>query len=490
MRLLASPSFTSPFSSFVRSMPLHPPRSHSSNSFMSPLRSPALLHARCSPQCHASTAILAAAPAEHRAFLTRHCLLPSPSVSPTAHPHVPPLRRASSTSLLATLLSDPSPKVRVAAAQTLTAFLDSPLTLTFLHRTAASAPSPAAASAGGARTPGKRAPVRGSGTVESGAGEAAGGEGAAGAAGGDDGVGGGAAVAAVLQQEQDAWTLSLACKLASLLAQCTSYHRLRSSPLLSHILPSALVTRISTLLSPGPLTSSSWSTSMSYSEDGISTASVSTCVKTSYPFPLQALATWVSTFPASAAEPLWPDLFALVTTTLAAPTTPAKPDAASTSAALAATQDRLPSAHPDSSCSLQAESALTDRLHPAALKICIVSFLSLSIASSSHTRSVWQCSHTHAMPTYSSPGALTHRPSSLPESPHPLLPPPLPHQVRLAALTCFLHMPAPTLLYLSHMHDVIFQPMFALAAGESVPAVQAALMKVFGTILLHLMPAQ
>ncbi|CAI5965520.1 unnamed protein product [Closterium sp. NIES-65] len=103
--------------------------------------------------------------------------------------------RSSSASLLAPLLADPSPKVRVAAAQTLASLLDSPLTLTFLHRTAASAPTPAAAASvagGGSRTPGKRASVRGSGAVESDAGGSAVVGGAAGRAEGDVGVGGSA----------------------------------------------------------------------------------------------------------------------------------------------------------------------------------------------------------------------------------------------------------------------------------------------------------
>ncbi|CAI7835650.1 unnamed protein product, partial [Closterium sp. NIES-53] len=628
--------------------------------------------------------------------------------------------RSSSASLLAPLLADPSPKVRVAAAQALASLLDSPLTLTFLHRTAASAPTPPAASAtaGGPRTPGKRAPVRGSGEVESGTGGTEGVDGAAGRAGGDGGVGGGApssnsssggsrasfislsailadsladmhsAVAVVVQQEQDPWTLSLACKLASLLAQCTPYHRLRSSPRLSHILPSALVTRISTLLSPGPLSSSSWSTSMSYSEDGISTASAATAaaataslghvlLRSTLPPPqplatvtsstpstitltclvswvqpciptavrveaLQALAAWVSTFPASATEPLWPDLFALITATLAHPTTPAKPDTASTSATHTAMQDQLPIAHADSS-TLQADTTLTDRLHPAALKLLDQLLTTLAAtrgaaavgsagqagqqqheaelggegeeegesmrrqlkvtwstrnrlllscacactccqrccawphyqpqqqqqqqqqqqegglapvspsmvapacattvcasataataatsataatacapaltgsatachrateASTAHHPSTSPCATVDSPAVHTASAGIGSEPTSsnqlLPRVPPPgasqwaevlrlgLLPPLLRHPsppIRMTALTCFLHMPAPTLQYLSHMHDVIFQPMFALAAGESVPAVQAALMKVFGTILLHLMPA-
>ncbi|CAI5503955.1 unnamed protein product [Closterium sp. Naga37s-1] len=590
--------------------------------------------------------------------------------------------RSSSASLLAPLLADPSPKVRVAAAQALASLLDSPLTLTFLHRTAASAPTPAAASAaaGGPRTPGKRAPARGSGGVESGAGgTACGGDGAAGPAGDDDGPwqqchsrstirGLGpvaslamltvtrvllsvhqstpipicpapraavaavlqqeqdpwtlslarhrytihmcslmcvcvqppslpplrAAVAAVLQQEQDPWTLSLACKLASLLAQCTPYHRLRSAPRLSHILPSALVTRISTLLSPGPLSSSSWSTSMSYSEDGISTASAATAaaataflghvlLRSTLPPPqpattatsttpstitftcllswvqpciptavrveaLQALAAWVSTFPASAAESLWPDLLALITATL---NPPAKPDTAS-SATHTAVPDQPASAHPDSSCSLQAESALTDRLLTAALKpelalvsppACANTVRAAATAATAATSATAATvcapdlagSATACLPATDAPTAynpatspcatacasaallavptasaaissgLSSSSQLLPRVPPPgasqwaevlrlgLLPPLLRHPspaTRMAALTCFLHMPAPTLQYLSHMHDVIFQPMFALAAGESVPAVQAALMKVFGIIVPHLMPAQ
>ncbi|CAI5965519.1 unnamed protein product [Closterium sp. NIES-65] len=467
-----------------------------------------------------------------------------------------------------------------------------------------------------------------------------------------------AAVAAVLQQEQDPWTLSLACKLASLLAQCTPYHRLRSTPRLSHILPSALVTRISTLLSPGPLSSSSWSTSMSYSEDGISTASAATAAaataslghvlsRSTLPPPqppataattnpstitftcllswvqpciptavrveaLQALAAWVSTFPAAAAEPHWPDLFALVTATLAPPSTPTKLNTASAffeapqkpptklnTASASGThtavqdEDEAPIAHPDSTCSLQAEPTLTDRLHPAALKVRFSQSLSppqtfllltfppslifLFYPSSYHFSSPKPCpprsrhhiashrSHqqqqeggvapfssatspacatavcaaataataatacappltgpatsccpaTSACASAALPAAVRTASSVigndvsssnqlLTRVPPPgasqwaevlrlgLLPPLLRHPsppVRMAALTCFLHMPAPTLQYLSHMHDVIFQPMFALAAGESVPAIQAALMKVFGTILLHLMPA-
>ncbi|CAI6003779.1 unnamed protein product [Closterium sp. NIES-64] len=625
--------------------------------------------------------------------------------------------RSSSASLLAPLLADPSPKVtwtatvRVAAAQTLASLLDSPLTLTFLHRTAASAPTPAAAASvagGGSRTPGKRASVRGSGAVESDAGGSAVVGGAAGRA---EAVAAvlqleqdpwtlslamlvrrvlltvhqstpipicphlRAAVAAVLQQEQDPWTLSLACKLASLLAQCTPYHRLRSTPRLSHILPSALVTRISTLLSPGPLSSSSWSTSMSYSEDGISTASAATAAaataslghvlsRSTLPPPqppataattnpstitftcllswvqpciptavrveaLQALAAWVSTFPAAAAEPHWPDLFALVTATLAPPSTPTKLNTASAffeapqkpptklnTASASGThtavqdEDEAPIAHPDSTCSLQAEPTLTDRLHPAALKLldqllttlastrgagvggaaaagiagqagqqqhevevggggggggegeeegegmrrqlkvtwntrnrvppacafcqcycacpnhqhqqqqeggvapfssatspaCATAVCAAATAATAATAcappltgpATSCCPATSACASAALPAAVRTASSVIGNdvsSSNQLLtrvPPPGASQwaeVRMAALTCFLHMPAPTLQYLSHMHDVIFQPMFALAAGESVPAIQAALMKVFGTILLHLMPA-